>query len=144
MFENKDITWIVVDEAGNNIVDWTKEQIDTHIVESKVSTFGNACTYYGITDKGREAIHNGTEKFKNKNTITHKTVLDDDLIPEGLRDKYDIDFDPDIDIYFSYTWIEGFTWSSNWQCFTMDGEACRKMYNKKKKRGRPPKGDEKK
>ena len=144
MFENKDITWIVVDEAGNNIVDWTKEQIDTHIVESKVSTFGNTCTYYGITDKGREAIHNGTEKFKNKNTITHKTVLDDNLIPEGLRDKYDIDFDPDIDIYFSYTWIDGFTWSSNWQCFTMDGEACRKMYSKKKKRGRPPKGDEKK
>ena len=150
MFENKDITWAVIDDQGNNIVDWTKEQIETNIVESKPATVLG--TSYKQTDLF-QASKTNTESDKSKyNTVERKACVDTDLIPYELRQYPDIEYDPDTDQFFAYTYVAGFHWSTLWDCFIMSGAECRKMYGHpkttnasepKKKRGRPPKGEKK-
>jgi hypothetical protein len=154
MFENKDITWMVVDEAGNNIVDWTKEQIETHITETKFNTISPNISANQYMDKYFSQEKSTTKNTPNaSSTVYHRTVLDDDLIPIGLRGNLDIDFDPQSDTFFSYSYIPGFEWSNLWHCYSMAGDACRERYGYptinnaadiKKKRGRPPKGAKKK
>jgi hypothetical protein len=151
MFENKDITWVVVDETGSNIIDWAKNQITTHVTEHKPAYTPCSTTICG--KHAEETKKSPTEKPKETSTIPHRTVLDDDLIPASLRSLDYIDFDPLSDIYFSYKPLAGFTWSNLWFCYIMDGRECRRRYghtptnnasDQKKKKGRPAKGDKKK
>ena len=155
MFENKDITWAVIDEQGNNIVDWTKEQIETHIVESKPTYLDR--TVYNTQNNLFNSQYAGAKTVsqpasKTTDTVERRAIVDSDFIPYGLRELDGVEYDPDLDQYFSYTYIAGFNWSTLWNCFVMHGAECRKKYGfakisnaaePKKKRGRPPKGEKK-
>lgn len=162
MFENKDITWTVIDEQGNNIIDWTKDQLSTYIVEEKTLLKASdipshegprySAYYDGVrTASPKYSDIKTTSKSKKKQS---SKPLDTDLIPYGLRGNTKVEYDIDEDTYYSYAYIPGFEWSAVYFCYTMSGEECRSMYGfpsmqnasdePKKKRGRPPKGDKKK
>jgi hypothetical protein len=134
MFENKDISWMVVDETGNDIAAWSKEQLKTHITEQKpVTVIGTHNT-----------IEHFTQSFLDEKP-SKRPVLDSDLIPIGLQGLGIVDFDPQEDMYYSYSYITGFKWNHRYQCYSMEGEDCRERYGnpkkEKKKRGRPAKGE---
>lgn len=134
MFENKDINWMVVDDTGNDIAEWSKEQLKTHITAQKPATIIGT----------HNTIEHFTQNFLNEKP-SKKPVLDSDLIPIGLQGLGIVDFDPQEDMYFSYSYITGFKWNHRYQCYSMEGKDCRERYGipkkEKKKRGRPAKGE---
>jgi hypothetical protein len=156
VFEDKDITMLIIDEQATPIDIWVKENVDKHITNTttRVSTTGfkNYMAEEKISRYAEGPAYSVVEDTRPGTQRTKHTSLYEDYIPKKLKDEapMDVGYAMDVDIYYSDCHVPGFWYSNAWGAFIMDGPACRARYGapikipeKEKKstgkRGRPPK-----
>lgn len=155
-FENKDITMCVIDDKGNSILDWAKENIDKYIVNEtpKVSSIvgflGDSHTpsngvykresvtqqpAYTLSDNNSSVKPKDTTKASN--TMRYKDALS--YVPAAY--KADVDYEPESDTYFTYvSGIPDFYYSNLFDCYTCQGNRYRALNPKQKNPVGRPKG----
>ena len=133
IFENKDITTCVIDSLGQQIKSWASENIEKYIKDTTPNT----------------QYHRGTVNCSSRvRTTTKKESPFKQFVPKALQD-LDVDYEPDFDIYYSDTFVEGFKYSVTWGCYILEGDLCRAKYpmpkvsNKKKETKQTKKGAKK-
>ena len=138
LFENKDITLEVIDSSGESIIDWASTNIEKYIHEETPVSYGS---YAHSTTAGgfNSSVHTTPTQMTvqiidaQPNKKENKFIKE---VPKTLR-PYDVQYEPEMDIYYSDSYAPGFTYSHIWGCWLMEGVACRERFGKKP--GRPKK-----
>jgi len=132
MFENKDITMKVVDADNNCITDWVSANIEQYITRKSYVGFSNNSTTFRSTCPS--SVNTVSNKSNNK-TAESKNPFNH-FVPTALK-HLDVNYEPDMDMYYSDTYTPGFIYSSTWGCYIAEGEAIREKYGNpvKPKRG---------
>lgn len=125
IFENKDITMCVVDNAGNNLKVWATESIEKYIKAPPKT--GYLYQQQVITPHSFTEID---DTFK----CTRKPFSD--AIPPELLAR-GVSYEPDFDLYYADHYVPKFRYDNTWGCYTMEGEECRKQFGGQKPKGKP-------
>lgn len=153
-FENQDITMCVIDEKGNSLADWAKENIDKYIVKETpkvtsrvgfVSDHSSTGSYVGRTISIPQPSYTVVPDNKNK-ASTDKEKEDENLdYKEAMLyvpDDWDeVDYEPESDNYFTYVAnVPDFYYSNLFDCYICAGNRFRALHPKRKNPVGRPKG----
>lgn len=133
-FENSDITMCVIDDKGNSIADWAKDNISKYIIAETPKVYSSVGFLGDYHDSGPIQTPRASYVVSNKNkkdNITYKEALE--YIPEKYSG--DIEYELEADVYIAYlTNIPHFKYNYLYQCYTCEGETFRAKYPKQNKK----------
>lgn len=153
-FENKDITFTIIDEKGNSIPDWCSDMITKYIKdEPKITHMGftKTNTPTTITTQTTDSVKDTNKSVLVNSSNIYKDATD--YIPTELHNIVDYDIETDVYYIEDKTVFQtakdipnGFHYSNLFDCYISYGEQFRKIYakniskkknktNNKKKRG---------
>jgi hypothetical protein len=131
LFENKDITLVIVDEKGNSITDWATESIKKYIVKETPTVTAGSYTVLG------GHVYETIPENKNvkPSTTQHVKVnkhYEEMLMYIPVEYMGEIDYEPETDTYFTdIIGLKHFHYSSLYSCYVCDGPYFRTL-NKKR------------
>ena len=132
IFENKDITMSVVDNAGNMLKTWATEAIEKYIKEDRpaVSVIHPA----EPTSPFAHSFNNNQPYYQQRIDASKLPFADevpDELLARGVA------YEPDFDLYYADHYVPKFRYDITWGCYTLAGEEVRKIYGNKKSKKKP-------
>ena len=128
-FENKDISWYITDNEGNNLSLWATQELKTHLKEKQYAkSTANFPVGFTEVDKSQTRIN-----FNNTAKSTY-------------QDFSDVEYYPELDLYISDSYHAGFIYSTMYDAYIATPKEAVKYLGKDlvrvtttKSKGRKPK-----